>query len=161
MCGFGALHPLPAAAGKTNGVDDRHRQKGQQRRGGRRLPAGVRDELLPQAVTLEHFLVLVRIGASEVPQKSVPPTDQHLQAAAGGVVVLVGLQVLGEPLNTTGEGADLNFGRSGVRLMATSLFDLGFVFGGDGHISGPDWIRRLLLRIGHCRGIRVWRQQGA
>lgn len=24
---FGALHPLPAAAGKTNGVDDRHRPK--------------------------------------------------------------------------------------------------------------------------------------
>ena len=88
---FGALHPLPAAAGKTNGVDDRHRPKGQQRRGGRRLPAGVRDELLPQAVTLEHFLVLVRIGASEVPQKSVPSTDQHLQAAAGGVIVLVAL----------------------------------------------------------------------
>ena len=131
---FGALHPLPAAAGKTNGVDDRHRPKGQQRRGGRRLPAGVRDELLPQAVTLEHFLVLVRIGASEVPQKSVPPTDQHLQAAAGGVIVLVGFQVLSEPLNATGEGADLNFGRSGVRVMASCLFDLGFVFGGNGHV---------------------------
>ena len=132
---FGASHPLPAAAGKTNGVDDRHRPKVQQRRGGRRLPAGVRNELLPQAVTLEYFLILVRIGASEVPQKSVPPADQHLQAAAGGVIVLVGFQVLGEPLNATGEGADLNFGRSGVRVMAASLFDLGFVFGRDGHVS--------------------------
>ena len=106
----GGSHPLPAAAGKTNGVGDRHRPKGQQRRGGRRLPASVRDELLPQAVTLEHFLVLVRVGSGEVPQKSVPPADEHLQAAAGGVIVLVGFQVLGEPLNATGEGADLNFG---------------------------------------------------
>ena len=81
MCEFGALHPLPAAAGKTNGVDDRHRPKGQQRRGGRRLPAGVRDELLPQAVTLEHFLVLVRIGASEAEVGSV---DRPTSAGRGG-----------------------------------------------------------------------------
>jgi hypothetical protein len=132
---FGALHPLPAAAGKTNGLGDRHRPEGQQRRGGRRLPAGVLGELLPQAVTLEHFLVLVRVGASEVPQKSVATTDQHLEAALRVVIVLVGFQVLGEPLNATGEDADLNFRRSGVRVMATSLFDLGFIFGGNGHVS--------------------------
>ncbi len=95
-------------------------------------------------MSLEHFLVLVRVGASEVPQKSVPPTDQHLQAAAGGVIVLVGFQVLGEPLNATGEGADLNFGRPGVRLMAASLFDLGFVFGGNGHFFVPNSNSQLL-----------------
>ena len=79
---FGALHPVPAAAGKTNGVDDRHRPKGQQRRGGRRLPAGVRDELLPQAVTLDR-LVLVRIGAARY-RREAGSADRPTFAGRGG-----------------------------------------------------------------------------
>ena len=36
----------------------------------------------------------------------------------------MGFQVLSEPLNATGEGADLNRA-IGVRVMASCLFDLG------------------------------------
>ena len=65
------LHPLPAA-GKTRWtivIDQRNKD------GEAASPRIIRGPSFHQAVTLEHFLVLVRIGASEVPRRFRRPTN--------------------------------------------------------------------------------------
>ena len=55
-------------------------------------------------------------------------TDHLQQAAAGVVVLLVDLQVLGELVDAGGENGDLHLGRTGVGLMDAVGLDNGRLF---------------------------------
>src|SRR5690349_24392394 len=49
--------------------------------------------------------------------------DEHQETAAGVVVLLVGLEVVGETVDPLGEERDLHLGRAGVALVHLELLD--------------------------------------
>jgi hypothetical protein len=72
---------------------------------------------------LDQFEVRFAIFACNVLQVALALADQLQQAAAGGVIVLVGLQVLGEFLDTLGHDAGLHGGRTGVVFASLQVFN--------------------------------------
>src|SRR5699024_10518665 len=70
-----------------------------------------------QTQALDERAVRRHIDLGEVLQQPAPPADQQQQAAPGVVVVLVGLEVLGEVDDPLGEQRDLRLRRAGVGLV--------------------------------------------
>ncbi len=66
---------------------------------------------------LEHLLVLRRLIHLEVIQELAAVCDFTEQPAAGAVVLLVILQVLGEHLDLGGQDRDLHLRRAGVLFV--------------------------------------------
>src|SRR5262245_790944 len=67
--------------------------------------------------------VSLRVLLPEVFQEAAAPTDEHEQAAAGVVVLLVGLEVIGQPVDPLGEKRDLHFRRASVAVVRLELLD--------------------------------------
>src|SRR6185295_1558020 len=59
----------------------------------------------------------------EVLEEAATLADQHQQAATGVVVLLVGLEVVGEAVDPLGQQRDLDLGRAGVALVDLELLD--------------------------------------
>jgi len=94
-------------------------------------------KLLSQVQLFDDRAVTLDIGLLQVAQKVSSVTD-HLQKAAAAVVVLViGLQMLGEVVDSVGQKRDLNLGRTGVALVGSILLNncLLFVFQHCFHLS--------------------------
>ena len=96
----------------------------------RRSPLRAPILLLAQVQLLDDRAVTLDIDLLQVAKK-VSSVADHLQHAAAAVVVLmVGLQVLGEGVDAMSKDRDLNLGRTGVALVGSVLLNdcLLFVF---------------------------------
>src|SRR5215467_4781189 len=67
--------------------------------------------------------VSLRVLLPEVFQEAAAPADEHEQAAAGVVVFLVGLEVIGQAVDPLGEKRDLHFRRARVAVVRLELLD--------------------------------------
>jgi len=82
-----------------------------------------RDELLPEAETLDQLVVAIGILFPEILEQPTPAPD-HLEQAAAGVVILgVRLKVLGQVRDPRREKRDLNLGGPCVGAVRPILFD--------------------------------------
>jgi len=59
----------------------------------------------------------------EVVEQATPLADQHEKAAAGTMVLLVGLEVLRKLTDALAQNRDLHFGAARVTVMDTILLD--------------------------------------
>ena len=73
--------------------------------------------LAADAETGDQGTVTLNVSLLDVVQKAAALAVELHKAAARVVVALVNLEVLGEVRNSAGEQRDLNFGRTGVRLV--------------------------------------------
>src|SRR5579883_1409948 len=86
--------------------------------------------LLADAKPGDDFAVAIGVGLLEVIEEAAALGDQHEEAAAGAVVLGVGLEVLGQLADALGEDRDLDLWAAGVRVMrAKFLNDVGFLCG--------------------------------
>ena len=84
--------------------------------------------LLTQVQLLDDRAVTLDIDLLQVAQK-VSSVTNHLQHAAAAVMVLVvGLEVLGQRVDAMGKDRDLNLGGTGVALMGGVLRNNGLLF---------------------------------
>jgi len=70
--------------------------------------------LTTEAKALDQRLVTVHVLALEVGQQAATLVDQHQESAAAVMILLVGLEVLGELFDASREQGDLDFGGAGV-----------------------------------------------
>src|SRR5687768_16467001 len=83
----------------------------------------------PEAEADDQSPVPLDVVLLHVVEKA-PPTDhQHQQTSPAVVVLLVGLQVLGEVVDALGEDRDLHLGRARVSLVKPVLADRGGLVG--------------------------------
>ena len=90
--------------------------------------------LAADAEALDQVLVAGLVLAFEVVEE-LPALGDHFQKATAAVVVLlVGLEVLGERRDARGQDRHLDFGRTGVAVLGRLvLHQLGLFFGRDRH----------------------------
>src|SRR5699024_6170221 len=80
--------------------------------------------------------VALDVGAGDVLEQPATTADQQEEAATRVVIVLVGLEVLGEPPDALGEKGDLRLGRARVGLVDPELGQDGLLLlGGQRHVS--------------------------
>lgn len=111
------------------------------------LSAGLVLELdvVANAELLDESTILFDITLLDVSQQTTTLTDEHQKTAAGVMVLLVDLQVLGQVLDADGEDCNLDLGRTRVLLvLAILLDDLFDLLLGDGagflrHVSHLSW----------------------
>ena len=97
------------------------------------MPCG----LFAQAQALDELGIAVRVLVLEVVQQAAAAAD-HLEQAAAGVVILgVGLEMAGEIVDAGGQQGDLDFRGSGIGGGALVILeDLGLLGGGRRCASG-------------------------
>ena len=77
--------------------------------------------LLTDAQSRDDGTVSLDIYLGQVVEQRAALTDHLEEAAAGVMVLLVDLEVLGEVVDSPGEKSDLYLGRAGVTLMSRIL----------------------------------------
>jgi hypothetical protein len=60
---------------------------------------------------------------TKVIEQPSPLPDEHEESATGMVILLVGLEMLGEVVDPLGEDGHLHIRRAGILLMPLELFD--------------------------------------
>src|SRR5215510_8234329 len=70
-----------------------------------------------------HDPVALRVLLAQVLEQSPALADQHQQAPAGVMVLLVRLEMIRQTVDALGEQRDLHFGRPGVPIMCFELID--------------------------------------
>ena len=80
-------------------------------------------ELLAYAELLDDVFVRLGIMALEVIQQTAASADHHEKSAAGRMVLLVGLEMLGQFANPLAQNSDLDLRAAGVCGMRTVLAD--------------------------------------
>src|SRR5699024_8973893 len=131
-------------------------------------PRGERRRCAPAgAATRGRRAVALDVDALQVLQEALALTDQQHQTTTGVVIVLVGLEVLGQVVDPMREERDLDLGRTGVALGGPVLLDdLLLRSGVEGHGSpgslrgAPDlmsglWDERARRRTGPEAGTTV------
>ena len=94
--------------------------------------------LFADAETLDQGTVALNVDAHEVVEQISSLANHLQQAAAAVVILLVGLQVLGEVVDSLGENGNLNLRGTRVALVGRILFDncgLFFLQHGKFHLS--------------------------
>src|ERR1700737_3854188 len=91
-------------------------------RGARCAPRGTAS-LLPDAEPFDQLLVALGVLGLQIVEEPPPLADQLEQAAPRVVVLLVGLEMLGQVMDALGEQRDLHLGRAGVALVGAELLD--------------------------------------
>jgi hypothetical protein len=87
-----------------------------------------------EARLLENLAVALDFCALEVFEESATLADQAQQSAAGVVVLDVGLEVIGQPVDPLREERDLHLGGSGVAVVTPVSIDQGLLpVGRHGH----------------------------
>src|SRR5688500_10166278 len=89
----------------------------------RRFTKRKRPGLLTQSEPVDDLKISLAVFPREVLQKAVPAADHLQQAAPRSVVLLVGLEVVGELGDALGEERDLHFRRAGVLLVRLVIFE--------------------------------------
>ena len=79
--------------------------------------------LAADAQLLDDRPVALRVLLPQILEEPAPLADQHQQAAPRVMVLRVGLEVLGEAVDTLGEERDLHLGGAGVTVVRTELLD--------------------------------------
>jgi hypothetical protein len=80
-------------------------------------------QLLADAEFLNDVFVTLGVVLLEVVEQATPLADQHEKAAAGAMVLLVGLEVLRKLTDALAQDRDLHFGAARVAVMDTILLD--------------------------------------
>jgi hypothetical protein len=109
----------------------------------RALGPGIK-QLSTKTKTLDQRAVTVDVDLLQVIEKTTTITDHQKQTTTGVVIVLVGLEMLGQIGDTLAQQRDLNLGRSRITLVRRVLRD-NFV----------------LLLSRKCHGILLWLLRGA
>ena len=115
-----------------------------------------RTQLLAQVQLLDDRAVTLDIDLLQVAKK-VSSVADHLQHAAAAVVVLVvGLEVLGQSVDAMGKDRDLNLGRTGVALMGGVLRnDSLLFFFQHGFIHLSVYYAQPQRQVGECHVVAV------
>ena len=103
--------------------------------------ASVGDCLLAELELLDERAIALEVARLQVVEQATTLTDHLEQAAPAVVVLLVGLEVLGERRDALGEERDLHLGGASVAFVLGVLGDDG-LFGVFGHchsVSPPSW----------------------
>ena len=79
--------------------------------------------LFADAETLDQGTIALDVDAHEVVEQISSLANHLQQAAAAVVILLVGLQVLGEVVDSLGENCDLYFSGTCVGVVQSVLFD--------------------------------------
>src|SRR6266850_52067 len=79
--------------------------------------------LLTDAEFLNNVFVSLGVVLLEVVEQATPLADQHEKAAAGTMVLLVGLEVLRKLTDALAQNSDLHFGAARVRTVDSVLLD--------------------------------------
>ena len=79
--------------------------------------------LLSQSELTDDCTVTLNVNLLEVVEQVSSVTDHLLQTAAAVEVLLVGLQVLGQVVDTGSQNGNLYFGRTGVSFVGCVLLD--------------------------------------
>ena len=94
--------------------------------------------LLSQSELTDDCTVTLNVNLLEVVEQVSSVTDHLLQTAAAVEVLLVGLQVLGQVVDTGSQNGNLYFGRTGVALVGgigLNQVELFFFLHGSFHLS--------------------------
>ena len=78
-------------------------------------------DVVADAQSLDELTVLDDVVLLNVGEKTTTTADEHEQATTGVEVLLVGLHVLGQLLDTLGQNGDLNLGVTGIDRGVTEL----------------------------------------
>src|SRR4029453_5219438 len=88
-----------------------------------RMEASRSPRSLADSELIRQDAVSLRVLLSEIFQKSATLADEHEQAAARVVILLMGLEVVGQPVDTLGQEGDLPFRWSGIAVVRLELLD--------------------------------------
>ena len=80
-------------------------------------------KLLSQAELLNDSTVTLDIGLLKVAKKVSSVTNHLLKASAAVMVLVIGLEMLSEVLDSVGQKRDLNLGRTGIALVSSVLLN--------------------------------------
>ena len=80
-------------------------------------------KLLAQAQLSDQGAVTVDVLLLQIGQQVTAAADHLEQTAAAVVVVLIGLQMLGQVIDPGGQQSNLDLRRAGVALMNSGFFD--------------------------------------
>ncbi len=80
-------------------------------------------QLLAQTQGVDQLAIAFNVGALEVIEQLAAAGNHHQQTAAGMEILLVGLEVLGEAVDTGRQKSNLDCGRSGVAISALVLLN--------------------------------------
>ena len=100
-------------------------------------------KLLTQTQLSDQGTVTVDVLLLQIGQQIAAAADHLEQAAAAVVVMLVGLKVLGQVIDTSGQQSNLDLRRTGVTLVDGCLSDDGLLIDSDRSIRSS--IKRILL----------------
>ena len=93
-----------------------------------RAPCPFLQKLLAQTQLSDQGTITVDVLLLQIGQQIAAAADHLEQAAAAVVVMLVGLEMLGQVVDACGEQRDLNLRRTGVALVQGGLSDDGLLF---------------------------------
>lgn len=88
-----------------------------------RVAASKKPALLAQSEALGHVGVAACVDPDEIVEETTALTDEHQEAAARTEILRVGLQMLGQVIDPTGEQSDLHIRRARVLLVPGEFFD--------------------------------------
>jgi hypothetical protein len=89
---------------------------------------GLAAALLADAKLLNDCFVAFGVGLSEVVEQTATLADHHEKTAPGGMVLLVGLEVLGQLANPRAQDSDLNFRGTGIVIGSAVIGNQGGFF---------------------------------
>jgi hypothetical protein len=89
---------------------------------------GLAAALLADAKLLNDCFVAFGVGLSEVVEQTATLADHHEKTAPGGMVLLVGLEVLGQLANPRTQDSDLNFRGTGIVIGSAVIGNQGGFF---------------------------------
>ena len=84
--------------------------------------------LLADAQFLNDDFVAFGVGLSEVVQQAATPANHHEKTAPGGMVLLMRLKMLRQFTNPRAQNRNLDFRRTGIRVVSTVLVNQGGFF---------------------------------
>lgn len=80
-----------------------------------------RSVLLTDSELADYFAITIRIVLFQIIQKAASLADKHEQTASRAMVLLVGLEVLGQLPDTLAQDSNLNFGAAGIGIVSPEL----------------------------------------
>ena len=84
--------------------------------------------LFADAEFLNNLFVALGIGPSEVVEQAATLADHHEEASAGGMVLLMRLEMLRQFTNTLTQDGDLDLRGTGIVVVSPVLVDQGGLF---------------------------------
>src|SRR5690606_6741868 len=97
-----------------------------------------KEPLLAQTKPLDEALITLQIRPLQVIQQLAALADQPQQALAGVVVLLVGLEVVGQVFDAGGQQRHLYLGGTGIAFRQLVVLDnLGLLGSAQGHSTTP------------------------